>query len=106
MENEKQLYVLLKMINFTEKYYSYDRIDANTYKTDISKYIEKYHRFSQVIPNFNLEEFLKKYNISHDEISWAKLVLEKGIHSEVRIGKLRKTSRKRLSSSCRLQSSS
>ena len=85
MENEKQLYVLLKMINFTEKYYSYDRIDATTYKSDISKYIEKYHRFSQVIPNFNLEEFLKKYNISHDEISWAKLVLEKGIHSEVRM---------------------
>jgi len=33
MENEKQLYVLLKLINLTEKYYSYDKIDSNTYKT-------------------------------------------------------------------------
>lgn len=106
MENEKQLYVLLKMINFTEKYYSYDRIDATTYKTDITKYIERYNRFSQVIPNYNLEAFLNKYNISHDEVSWAKLVLEKGVHSEVRSGELRKTNRRRHSCSCRRQSSS
>lgn len=104
MENEKQLYVLLKMINFTEKYYSYDKIDSSTYKTDITKYIEKYNRFSQVIPNFNLNEFLKKYNISHDEISWAKLVLEKGIHSEVLLYLFRKISQKRHSFSCRQQS--
>ena len=66
MENEKQLYVLLKMINFTEKYYSYDKIESSTYKSEISKYIEKYNRFTQVIPNYNLESFLKKYNIPED----------------------------------------
>lgn len=37
-----------------------------------------------MIPNYRLDDFLKKYNISHDEISWAKLVLEKGVHSEVK----------------------
>jgi hypothetical protein len=71
------------MINLTEKYYSYDKIDSNTYKTEINKYIEKYNRFSQVIPNYKLDDFLKKYIISVDEVSWAKLVLEKGVHSEV-----------------------
>ena len=103
MENEKQLYVLLKMINFTEKYYSYDRIDAATYKSEITKYIEKFNRFTQVIPNFTLDGFLTKYSISHDEVSWAKLVLEKGIHSEVRIMRLRKASQRKPSSSCRQQ---
>lgn len=106
MENEKQLYVLLKLINLTEKYYSYDKIDSSTYKTEISKYIEKYNRFSQVIPNYRLDDFLKKYNISHDEVSWAKLVLEKGIHSEVRIKARRKINPRRLSCSCKLQSNS
>jgi hypothetical protein len=31
-----------------------------------------------VIPNYKLDEFLKKYSISVDEVSWAKLFLEKG----------------------------
>lgn len=51
------------MINFTEKYYSYDKIDPSTYKSEINKYIEKYNRFCHVIPGYNLENFLKKYNI-------------------------------------------
>ncbi len=33
MENEKQLYVLLRTMHFLEKYYTYDRIDKSTYKT-------------------------------------------------------------------------
>lgn len=70
------------MINFTEKYYSYDKIDASTYKTEINKYIEKYNRFTQVIPGYNFEGFLKKYSVPPEEVSWAKLVLEKGVHSE------------------------
>lgn len=101
MENEKQLYVLLKLINLTQKYYSYDKIDSNTYKTQISKYIEKYNRFTQVIPNYKLDDFLKKYNISIDEVSWAKLVLEKGVHSEVIIGGCSKTNQNRHFCSCR-----
>lgn len=104
MENEKQLYVLLKMINLTEKYYSYDKIDSNTYKTEITKHIEKYNRFVQIIPNYKLEQFLSKYNISIDEVSWAKLVLEKGVHSEVKPVLFRRTNRNRPSFSCKPQS--
>jgi hypothetical protein len=106
MENEKQLYVLLKLINLTEKYYTYDKIESNVYKAEISKLIEKYNRFTQVIPNYKLEDFLGKYNISVDEVSWAKLVLERGMHSEVLFTICRKAKATKLSSSCRPQSSS
>ena len=71
------------MINFVEKYYSYDKIDSATYKAEISKLIEKYNRFTQVVPNYSLDNFVKKFNIPQEEISWAKLVLEKGINSDV-----------------------
>ncbi len=33
IENEKQIYVLLRLIHCVEKYYSYDRIDKNTYES-------------------------------------------------------------------------
>ncbi len=47
----------------------------------MNKLLERYNRFSQVIPDYSLETLLKKYHIQEEEISWAKLVLDKGIHT-------------------------
>ena len=74
---------MLRLIHFVEKYYSYDRIDKSTYETEINKLLDKYKRFSQMIPNHNLDTFCKLYNIPNEEISWARLVLEKGMSTEV-----------------------
>ena len=40
--------------------------------------MEKYNKFSKIIPGYKLEAFEKTYNIPHEEISWAKYVIEKG----------------------------
>lgn len=79
LENEKQIYCLLRLMNYVEKFYSTDKIDQSTYKTEITKLLEKYNKFSQIIPNFSLPDFEKKYNIPHEEISWAKYVIDKGV---------------------------
>jgi len=47
----------MRMMNFIEKFYSTDKIDQSTYKTEISKLLEKYTKFSQIIPGYNLAEF-------------------------------------------------
>lgn len=103
LENEKQIYCLLRLMNYVEKFYSTDKIDQSTYKTEITKLLEKYNKFSQIIPNFSLPDFEKKYNIPHEEISWAKYVIDKGV--EVRSSRLRgKDSRLRKPSSiCKQQ---
>jgi hypothetical protein len=41
----------------------------------MAKLIEKYHRFTQIIPNFSLAGFIKEHEISEDEVAWAKLAL-------------------------------
>ena len=66
-------------MNYIEKFYSTDKIDQMTYKTEISKLLQKYTKFSQITPGFNLPEFEKKYAIPHEDISWAKYVIEKGV---------------------------
>lgn len=99
LENEKQIYCLLRMLNYVEKFYSTDKIDQQTYKTEVNKLLEKYSKFSQITPGYNLQEFEKKYAIPHEEISWAKYVIEKG--AEVRIPPLRASRARRPSSTCR-----
>lgn len=79
LENEKQIYCLLRLMNYVEKFYSTDKIDQSTYKVEITKLLEKYNKFSQITPNFSLSDFEKKYNIPHEEISWAKYVIDKGV---------------------------
>ena len=44
-------------MNFVEKFYSTDKIDQQTYKTEITKLLEKYNKFSQITPNYNLQDF-------------------------------------------------
>jgi len=63
--------------------------------------LEKYNKFSQITPNFNLPDFEKRHGIPHEEISWAKYVLEKGV--EVLIIAFRANRPRKLSSTCRLQ---
>lgn len=77
LENEKQLYVLIRLIHLVEQYHNYDKISANDYKEEMAKLTEKYHRFTQIIPNFSLAAFIKEHDISEDEVAWAKLALEK-----------------------------
>jgi hypothetical protein len=79
LENEKQIYCLLRLMNYVEKFYSTDKIDQQTYKSEINKLLEKYTKFSQITPNFHLSEFEKRHAIPHEEISWAKYVIEKGV---------------------------
>lgn len=67
------------MMNYVEKFYSTDKIDQQTYKTEISKLLDKYTKFSQITSDFNLSDFEKRYAIPHEEISWAKYVIEKGV---------------------------
>jgi hypothetical protein len=105
LENEKQIYCILRLMNYIEKFYSTDKIDQQTYKTEISKLLDKYNKFSQITPDFKLADFEKKYAIPHEEISWAKYVIEKGV--EVRMPARRDSRTRRPSSSCRpLQPSS
>lgn len=66
-------------MNYIEKFYSTDKIDQSTYKNEITKLLEKYTKFSQITPGYNLEDFIKKYSVPHEEISWAKYVIEKGV---------------------------
>lgn len=99
LENEKQIYCLLRMLNYVEKFYSTDKIDQQTYKAEVNKLLEKYGKFSQITPGYNLQEFEKKYAIPHEEISWAKYVIEKG--AEVRMPPLRASRARRPSSTCR-----
>lgn len=86
-------------MNYVEKFYSTDKIDQATYKTEIAKLLEKYKKFSQITPDFRLADFEKKYAIPHEEISWAKYVIEKGVEVETNICRDNKT--RRHSSSCR-----
>lgn len=79
LENEKQIYCILRLMNFVEKFYSTDKIDQATYKTEINKLLDKYNKFSQITPNYQLQDFEKKYSIPHEDISWAKYVIEKGV---------------------------
>jgi hypothetical protein len=37
IENEKQIYCILRMMNYVEKFYSTDKIDQQSYKNEISK---------------------------------------------------------------------
>lgn len=99
LENEKQIYCLLRMLNYIEKFYSTDKIDQQTYKTEVNKLLEKYSKFSQIIPGYNLQEFEKKYAIPHEEISWAKYVIEKG--AEVHIQSPRANRARKPSSICK-----
>ena len=62
-------------MNYVEKFYSTDKIDQQTYKNEITKLLDKYTKFSQITPNFNIQEFEKNYAIPHEEISWAKYVI-------------------------------
>lgn len=87
-------------MNYIEKFYSTDKIDQQTYKAEIGKLLEKYNKFSQITPDFKLADFEKKYAIPHEEISWAKYVIEKGVEVCITIHRDNKT--KRPSSSCRL----
>lgn len=86
-------------MNYVEKFYSTDKIDQATYKTEIAKLLEKYNKFSQITPDFRLADFEKKYAIPHEEISWAKYVIEKGV--EVATNLCRDSRTRRPSSSCR-----
>lgn len=99
LENEKQIYCLLRMLNYIEKFYSTDKIDQQTYKTEVNKLLEKYSKFSQITPGYNLQEFEKKYAIPHEEISWAKYVIEKGV--EVSMRQLRASRARKPSFTCR-----
>lgn len=63
IENEKQLYVLLRLINLVEQYHNYDKITKEEYKNEMPKLLEKYQGFTRVFPNFNLSEFLKSHDI-------------------------------------------
>ncbi len=65
LENEKQIYCLLRLMNYVEKFYSTDKIDQPTYKAEIGKLLEKYNKFSQITPDFRLSDFEKKYAIPH-----------------------------------------
>lgn len=87
-------------MNYVEKFYSTDKIDQTTYKTEIAKLLEKYNKFSQITPDFRLADFEKKYAIPHEEISWAKYVIEKGV--EVGVNLCRDNKTRRPSSSCKL----
>ena len=44
-------------MNYIEKFYSTDKIDQHTYKTEITKLLEKYNKFSQITPGYNLADF-------------------------------------------------
>lgn len=90
-------------MNYIEKFYSTDKIDQSTYKNEITKLLEKYSKFSQITPNFNLADFEKKYNIPHEEISWAKYVIEKGVEVRDALLRDRDNRPKRPSSTCRPQ---
>lgn len=79
LENEKQLYVLIRLIHLVEQYHNYDKISAAEYREEMAKLTEKYQRFTQIIPNFTLAGFIKEHDISEDEVAWAKLALEKGV---------------------------
>jgi hypothetical protein len=61
--------------------------------------LEKYNKFSQITPDFKLADFEKKYAIPHEEISWAKYVIERGVEVPVEIFRGSRT--RRLSFSCR-----
>jgi hypothetical protein len=65
LENEKQIYCLLRLMNYVEKFYSTDKIDKSTYIAEIGKLLEKYNKFSQITPDFRLADFEKKYAIPH-----------------------------------------
>ena len=99
LENEKQIYCLLRLINYVEKFYSTDKIDQLTYQNEINKLLDKYHKFSQITPNFNLQDFEKRHAIPHEEISWAKYVIEKGV--EVPLPLPRDSRARTPSSTCR-----
>jgi hypothetical protein len=55
LENEKQIYCLLRLMNYVEKFYSTEKIDQATYNTEKTKLLEKYNKFSQITPNYKLE---------------------------------------------------
>jgi hypothetical protein len=57
LENEKQIYCILRLMNYIEKFYSTDKIDQSTYKTEITKLLEKYTKFSQITPGYSLPDF-------------------------------------------------
>ena len=99
LENEKQIYVILRMMNYVEKFYSTDKIDQATYKQEISKLLEKYNKFSQITAGFNLADFERNYAIPQEEISWAKYVIDKGV--EVLLIAGRDSRARRPSSTCR-----
>lgn len=44
-------------MNYIEKFYSTDKIDQSTYKTEITKLLEKYTKFSQITPGYSLPDF-------------------------------------------------
>lgn len=79
LENEKQLYVLIRLIHLVEQYHNYDKISATDYRDEMAKLLDKYQRFTQIIPNYSLNGFIKEHDINEDEVAWAKLALEKGV---------------------------
>lgn len=52
-------------MNFVEKFYSTDKIDQPTYSAEIDKLLSKYNKFSHIIPNYSLNDFIAKYRIPH-----------------------------------------
>jgi hypothetical protein len=77
IENEKQLYVLLRLMNIVEQYHNFDKITKEEYNREVPKLLEKYHGFTRVFPNFNLSQFLKSHDIAEDEVMWAKVLIDK-----------------------------
>jgi hypothetical protein len=51
------------MIHYIEMYFAYDRIDKEAYQAEMTKLLDKYKRFSQIISNFSLDDFCRRFNI-------------------------------------------
>lgn len=70
---------MIRLIHLIEQYHNFDKINDNDYKEEMTKLMEKYQRFTQIIPNFSFNNFIKEHDINEDEIAWAKLAIEKGV---------------------------
>lgn len=53
------MYVLIKTIDVIEKCYNFDKIAEEEYTKRLTTCLGKYSNFKNVIPNFNIQQFIQ-----------------------------------------------
>lgn len=65
IQNQANIYSLIRTLQFIEKAYSFSRVDRETYMKETNILLEQYKTSVEAFPNYKLDDFVNEYKL-HD----------------------------------------